>query len=364
MPSPSASPRLIIAAGGTGGHIYPGLAVGRELRARHPDAVILFVGTSRGLEDEIIGKEGFDVEILRAKPLRGGSLARKIKGVMALAPAYRDARRLLRRFRPDAVVGVGGYISGPLLLAASRRRIPTLILEPNFDPGLTNLWLARFVDAAAVAWDETAKHFRGKAFVAGNPIRSEIAEVPDVVPAGHLRVLLFGGSQGSQVLNEAMVAALPHLLPTERFRITHQTGPGQVDEVRAAYAEHDVEARVERYLPHMEREYAACDIVVSRAGATTCAELCAAGRGAVLVPLELAGGHQRHNAAALDRAGAATVYYEGELNGPSLANTLIDLADDPRRIVEMGRRAREIGKPDATARIVDRLEELLQIRLS
>ena len=364
MSSTSAGPRLIIAAGGTGGHIYPGLAVGKEFRARRPDADILFVGTSRGLEDEIIGEAGFEVEILSAKPLRGGSLLRKIKGLWALAPAYRDARRLLRRFRPDAVVGVGGYISGPLLLAASRNGIPTLILEPNFDPGLTNLWLARFVDAAAVAWEETAAHFRGKAIVSGNPIRSEIAAVPDIVLAGHLRVLLFGGSQGSQILNDAMVAALPHLLPHERFQITHQTGPGQVGEVREAYGEHGVEARIEPYLAHMDQEYAACDIVVSRAGATTCAELAAAGRGAVLVPLELAGGHQRHNAEALKRSHAAVVINEAELTGPGLAGTLAELADDPRRVVEMGSRARENGKPDATERIVDRLEELLQARPS
>jgi UDP-N-acetylglucosamine--N-acetylmuramyl-(pentapeptide) pyrophosphoryl-undecaprenol N-acetylglucosamine transferase len=360
LSSNSASPRLIIAAGGTGGHIYPGLAVAEEFRGRFADAEVLFVGTSRGLESKVFGDAGYEVEILRAKPLRGGSLLRKIRGVWELLPAYRDAGRLLRRVRPDAVVGVGGYISGPLLLAASRRRIPTLILEPNFDPGLTNLWLARFVDAAAVAWEDTATHFRGKGFVAGNPVRPEIAAVPDLTVTDRLRVLLFGGSQGSTALNDAMVAALPHLQPRERFAIVHQTGPDHLEGVRVAYARHGFDARVEAYLPHMDREYAGCDLVVSRAGATTCAELCAAGRGAVLVPLELAGGHQRHNADAMRRAGAAVVVPEAELKGRWLAATLAELAGDPRRIVELGRRARENGRPDAAARIVDRLGELLQ----
>ena len=360
VPSTAATPRLIIAAGGTGGHIYPGLAVAREFRERHPRADVLFVGTSRGFEKEIIGNAGFDVEVLRAEPLRGGSLVRKLKGVWTLLPALSDARRLLRRFGPDAVVGVGGYSSGPLLLAASRRRIPTLILEPNFEPGLTNLWLARFVDAAAVAWVETGTHFRGKAFVAGNPIRPEIAAVPDVVVGDRLKVLLFGGSQGSHVLNEAMVAALPRLQDSESFEITHQTGPADLERVRGAYDEHGLEARVEPYLQQMDREYASCDIVVSRSGATTCAELAAAGRGGILVPLELAGGHQRHNAEALERAGAAMVIAEAELTGPHLTTTLLELADDPRRVVEMGRLARDNARPDATARIVDKLEELVQ----
>jgi len=349
--------RLLIAAGGTGGHIYPGLAVGREFAARHADAEVMFVGTSRGLEEKIIGGAGFPVHLLRAQPLRGGSLARKAKGALALFPALRDAGKLLRKLQPDAVVGVGGYVSGPLLLSASLRRIPTLILEPNFDPGLTNKWLARFVDAAAVAWDDTARHFRGKAFVAGNPIRPEIAAVPDVVADAGLRVLLFGGSQGSRILNDAMVAALPHLPPD--IEITHQTGPADLERVRAAYAEADREARVEPYLPAMDGEYAHCTIVVSRAGATTCAELAAAGRGAILVPLELAGAHQRYNAEALRESGAAEVIPESALNGDSLAQALNALASNPDRCIEMGAAARQNAKPDATTKIVDHLEKLI-----
>ncbi|SVA81775.1 uncharacterized protein METZ01_LOCUS134629, partial [marine metagenome] len=347
----------------------------REFAIRHSDAQISFVGTNRGLEDRIIGKAGFDIHLLRAEPLRGGSMLRKIRSTFALLPALSDAHCLLRKLKPDAVVGVGGYISGPLLLSAARQGIPTLILEPNYVPGLTNKWLARWVDAAAVAWEDTAQHFRGKAFVAGNPIRPEIATVPDLVLAGEgtpgskkqfnllsgapLRVLLFGGSQGSRVLNDAMITALTHL-PNESTDIVHQTGPSDLERVRAAYTESNFSARIEPYLLNMDTEYARCHVVVSRAGATTCAELAAAGRGAILVPLELAGGHQRHNAKALERQGAALLIEEGELDGLTLATTLMQLGDAPQRCIEMGRQARRQAKPKATAQIVDELDKLLR----
>ena len=357
MASTNQSARLLLAAGGTGGHIYPGLAIAGEFQARHPGAEIVFVGTPRGLEERIIGGAGFEVHMLRAEPLRGGSLGRKIKGGLALFPAAVDANRLLREFRPDAVVGVGGYISGPLLLLAALRRIPTLILEPNFDPGLANRWLARFVDAAAVAWQDTARHFGRKAFVSGNPIRAEIAAVPDVEISAELHVLLFGGSQGSRILNEAMVAALPLLAGD--IAITHQTGPAELEQVRAAYAEAGRQGRIEPYLPDMNQEYERCAIVVSRAGATTCAELAAAGRGAILVPLELAGGHQRHNAGALEKADAAIVMPEAELTGTRLARTLNDLATNPEKCVALGNAARKQAKPNATTKIVDKIEALI-----
>lgn len=373
MPDDNRSARLLIAAAGTGGHIYPGLAVGREFAVRHPGAEVVFVGTSRGLENEIIGRAGFPLRHVRAAPLRGGSIGRKLEGVLALLPALRDAGRLLREVRPDVVFGVGGYTAGPLVLVAALRHVPTLILEPNVDPGLANKWLARFVDAAAVAFEETARHFPGKAFVSGNPVRAEIAAVGDVVaPAedggrtrepstaakrSDFRVLLFGGSQGSRVLNDAMIAALRQL--DSGVDVTHQTGANDLERVRTAYERAGRQARIEPYLPDMPDEYARCHIVVSRAGATTCAELAAAGRGAILVPLTLAGAHQRHNAEALARAGAAEMIPEPALTGETLAAMLNDLAKHPRRYVAMGRAARARARPDATKQIVDKLDELI-----
>ncbi len=356
MPTDSRKPRLLIAAGGTGGHIYPGLAVAREFAQRHPQAHVVFVGTSRGLEEKIIGGAGFEVRTLPAEPLRGGSIGRRIKGLLALLPSFAGARGLLRDLQPSAVLGVGGYVSGPILLAAALRRVPTLILEPNYDPGLTNKWLGRFVDAAAVAWSDTERHFPGKSFVSGNPIRPEIAEVPDVRAATEMQVLVFGGSQGSRILNDAMIASLSTL--PANLSLTHQTGPADLERVRAAYEKAARSDRVEPYLPHMAEEYARCHVVVSRAGATTCAELAAAGRGAILVPLELAGAHQRHNALALQRAGAAEMITEAELTGPGIAGALADLAGSPQRYVDMGAQARANARPDATAKIVDKLEEL------
>ncbi len=366
-------PHVLIAAGGTGGHIYPGLAVAHEFISRHPDADVTFVGTPRGLEGELVGEAGFRIEMLRVEPLRGRSLWCKLTGILALFPALRDASRLLRRERPDAVVGVGGYLSGPILLSASLKGIPTLIIEPNFEPGLANKWLARFVDSAAVAWAPTAEHFRGKAFVSGNPVRTEICAVPDVDVGTSFNVLLFGGSQGSRPLNDAMIAALPFLKPaaapdgdagdeTQPIRVMHQTGPDDLDRVRTAYEEHGIDARVEPYLHEMAREYARAAIIVSRSGATTCAELTAAGRGAVLVPLELAGGHQRYNAEALESQGAAVVVAQAELSGKKLAETLHELAAKPNRCAEMGARARRLARPNAAARIVDRLDELIAAR--
>jgi UDP-N-acetylglucosamine--N-acetylmuramyl-(pentapeptide) pyrophosphoryl-undecaprenol N-acetylglucosamine transferase len=355
----NAALRILVAAGGSGGHFYPALAVVNALQARQPDAEVAFAATRRGLEGKLAAQAGFPVAMVRVQPLRGGSLWRRLKSVAVLPVAAIDAWRLLSRFRPDVVMGVGGYLSGPLLAMASLRRIPTLVVEPNVTPGMANRWLARFVDAAAVTWEETMAAFGQKAFLSGNPVRSEITRVPDAVPADSLAVLLVGGSQGARALNEAMVAALPLLEPhADRLRITHQTGPADLEMVRSAYEGSSISARVEPYLDAMAGEYAAHDLVICRAGATTCAELTAAGRAAIMVPLPAAGGHQRHNAEALERARAALMIEQADLTPEHLTRTLLDLLDSPRRRAEMARQARSLARPDAARVIVDRLLEL------
>ena len=354
----------MIAAGGTGGHIYPGLAIANALRERRPGADVTFAATSRGLEADLVGRSGYRVEMVRVEPLRGGSMWKKLKGAFTLPLALADARRLLRRCRPDAVMGVGGYLSGPLLAVAALRRIPTLILEPNVTPGLTNRLLARLVDAAAVAWPETTRHFGSKGFVSGNPVRPEIAAVQPLElnqdGAGPRRLLLFGGSQGARPLNLAMIEALQRLeAHRDRISVTHQTGPSDLDIVRDAYRRHQVVATVEPYVDAMERAYEEADLVISRAGATTCAELAVVGRPAVLVPLPAAGGHQSDNAEAMQRAGAAILLPQAELTGATLASTILKLLDNPRRLEQMAECARTIAKPEATKAIVDRLEALI-----
>ncbi len=351
--------RVLVAAGGSGGHFYPALAVVDELIARRSDAQITFAATGRGLEGKLAAEAGYSVEMVRVEPLRGGSILRRLKSAAVLPIAAIDAWRLLSRCRPDVVMGVGGYLSGPLLAMASLRRVPTLLVEPNVTPGMANMWLARFVDAAAVAWKETAEYFGKKAFLSGNPVRAEISHVPDAEPGEDLPVLLIGGSQGAHALNEAMIGVLPLLEPfAERFRVTHQTGPSDLEMVRSAYESSAISARVEPYLDAMADEYSACDLVVCRAGATTCAELTAAGRGALMVPLPAAGGHQRHNARALERAGAAIVIDQADLSPERLARTLLALLESPQRREEMARKARALAMPHATGTIADRLLEL------
>jgi len=353
--------RVLVAAGGTGGHLYPAVAVAREIKNRHPEAEVIFVGTRRGLEKRLVPDAGFPLELVRVEPLRGGSFLRKVKGVLQLFPAMIESSRLLKRTRPHVVMGVGGYVAGPLLAVAALSRIPTLILEPNAVPGLTNRWLSALVDAAALGWEETIRYFRKNGFVTGNPVREEVARVTPRPETDTMQLLVFGGSQGSHVLNRAVVDALPRLTSyRDRLQITHQTGKSELDWVRVAYKKEGFAARIEPYLEDMASEYQSCDLVVSRAGATTCAELAAAGRGAVLVPLPLAGGHQRHNAEAMERAGAAQVIAQTELSGERLAQTVIDLLGDPERRKGMAQAARAIARPEAARAIVDRLDQLVQ----
>lgn len=367
-PSPAPPPssprpgglRLLVAAGGTGGHVYPALAVVNELRRRRREVEAIFAGTDRGLEATLAEKAGHRVEMIRVEPLRGGSLLRRVRALALLPAALVDAARLLDRVQPSVVMGVGGYLSGPLLLAAWWRRVPTLLLEPNVTPGLTNRWLAPFVDIAAVAWRETADFYGSRALVTGAPVRPEITAVPSREPGPRMTLLLFGGSQGARALNRAMVDALPRLRRAgDRIAIIHQTGEADLEEVRTAYRAAGVEARIDPYLHDMGDAYATCDLVIGRGGAATCAEVAAAGRPAILVPLPLAGGHQRDNAAALRRAGAVVVIPPEELDGPRLAAEILALLEDRGRRSRMIRAACELARPRAAARIAETIEGLV-----
>jgi UDP-N-acetylglucosamine--N-acetylmuramyl-(pentapeptide) pyrophosphoryl-undecaprenol N-acetylglucosamine transferase len=241
--------------------------------------------------------------------------------------------------------------------------VPTLILEPNATPGLANRWLSPFVDAAALAWEETKTFFGPKSFVSGNPVREVITRVPPRPVGADLSLLVFGGSQGSRILNRAVVAALPQLTAVkDRLKVTHQTGEADLESVRSAYRQSGFRARVEPYLDAMEKEYADCDLVICRAGATTCAELAAAGRASLLVPLALAGGHQRDNAEMMVREGAARMLEEETLTGESLARTILELLDAPERRQSMAECARRLARPDAAKIIVERILQLAGLR--
>ncbi len=348
---------MIISAGGTGGHIYPGVAVAREFLARDASGEVLFVGTARGLETTIVPREGFRLETLEAAALKGVSMVKRLASLARLPKGFLEALGILRRFRPDVVVGVGGYASGPILLMASLSRYPTMVIEPNAMPGFTNRVLARFVRAAAVTFEESLAWFGKRGVVTGNPVRSDFVGLAKKQRGDRTHLLVFGGSQGSRALNNAMIAALPHLaeaIGAGRLTITHQTGPREHDAVRDAYAAAGVDADVRPYIDRMVDAFAGADLLLCRAGATTVAEVAVAGKAAIFVPFPQASDdHQRKNAEAFVRAGAGRMLLERDLTGERVAREILDLGSDPVAIDRMEEASRALARTDAAARAVD-----------
>jgi UDP-N-acetylglucosamine--N-acetylmuramyl-(pentapeptide) pyrophosphoryl-undecaprenol N-acetylglucosamine transferase len=359
---------VLIAGGGTGGHLYPGIAVAREIVAHVPDAQVAFVGTAAGIESRVVPREGFALETIRSAGLKGKSVASLARGIGLLPASAIDAWRVISRRRPSIVIGVGGYSSGPVVLLAALRGIPTMLMEQNAMPGVTNRLLARFVRAAAVTYDESSRFFAGRAFLAGNPVRPEFfggehdehGSPRGVDQRRAARVLVFGGSQGAHAINVAMVEAAPRLVAAAPgLEITHQTGERDLEMVRDGYRRAGLQARVEPFLYAMDREMKAADVIVCRAGATTLAELTAAGRPSILIPLPTAtDDHQRKNAEALVVNGAARMIEQRSLTGELLAAEVAALAGNEAEHRAMSAAARRMAKPDAARVIVDRILEL------
>jgi UDP-N-acetylglucosamine--N-acetylmuramyl-(pentapeptide) pyrophosphoryl-undecaprenol N-acetylglucosamine transferase len=349
---------VLIAGGGTGGHLYPGIAVARELLARVPDARVTFVGTAAGIESRVIPREQLALETIRSAGLKGKSAAALLRGMSLLPLSALDAWRVISRRRPSVVIGVGGYSSGPVVALAALRGVPTLLMEQNATPGLTNRLLARIVRSAAVTYEESLAIFGGKAVVAGNPVRPEFfTAAAATAGSGTPRVLVFGGSQGAHAINVAMVEAATALASaTPAVQLTHQTGERDLAMVRDGYAAAGLTARVEPFLYEMDREMREADVIVCRAGATTLAELTAAGRASILIPLPTAtDDHQRRNAEALVRQGAARAIDQRELTGQRLAREVLALARDAAARGQMADAARGMARPDAARVIVDRV---------
>jgi len=361
---------VLIAGGGTGGHLYPGIAVARELMSRDPRTTVVFVGTAAGIEARVIPREGFELELIRSSGLKGKSAVDRLRGAALLPQSAIDAWRVISRRRPSIVVGVGGYSSGPVVATARLRGIPTLLMEQNAMPGLANRSLAWVVDAAAVTYEESVRFFGRKAFMAGNPVRpeffgdrvpvQEVAHDEQSSPRGAARVLVFGGSQGAHAINVAMVEAASRLgAEAARLAVTHQTGERDLEMVREGYRQAGWQARVEPFLFSMDREMRAADLVVCRAGATTLAELTAAGRPSILIPLPTAtDDHQRKNAQAMVGAGAAVLLEQRELTGERLADAIVTLVDRRNERRQMSEAARRLARPDAARVIADRIAEL------
>jgi UDP-N-acetylglucosamine--N-acetylmuramyl-(pentapeptide) pyrophosphoryl-undecaprenol N-acetylglucosamine transferase len=352
----ASGPTTLIAAGGTGGHIFPGIAVAQELMRRDPTRRIVFIGTARGLEGRLVPRAGYELALLPIRPLVGLGWLRTLRGLLALPMGMLRALALVLRLRPDAVLGIGGYAGGPVVLIAALLGIRTVILEPNAAPGFTNRLLGPFVRHAACAYEEACRTFGRKGVLTGNPVRSELAHIPGKAHAAPFTLLVFGGSQGSRALNQALTRALPLLPGADRLRIVHQTGVSMHSEVAAASVAAGRGDEILPFLDDMDRRYAEADLVLARSGATTCAELAAAGKAAILVPFaHAAGDHQRVNARAFADAGAALVIEEQQLSGAVLANAVCGLIDDPLRIASMERAARALARPDATTRVAELL---------
>ncbi len=357
------SPRVLMSGAGIGGHLYPGVAVAQEIRRRHPRSRVVFAGIGRDMEVQPLRRAGFALERVHSAGLKGKSAGALLRGLSMLPLSAWDAWRVISRVSPHVVIGLGGYSSGAIVLIAALRRVPTMLLEQNAVPGMTNRLLAPFVTAAAVSHEPTLSHFRGKGFLSGNPVRAGFFEPspPSSVRRPELHLLVLGGSQGAHAINVALMAAAPLLVEASvPVVVTHQTGERDHGAVRQAYAEAGLVARVEPFLEHMADAMREADIVVCRAGATTLAELAAVGRAALLVPLPgAADGHQRLNADVLVRAGAAEVVPQEGMTGTVLAERLLQLAGDRERRGRMAASARVLARPDAVRVIVDQTERLI-----
>ncbi len=355
--------RVIIAGGGTGGHLFPGLAVAEEFKNRDASTEVIFVGTEFGIEARVVPREGYPIKFVRAEGLVGVSAVKKIKAAIKMFLSVIDSYKIIKAVRPDIVIGVGGYASGAIVFLAFLLSIPTIILEQNSVPGLTNKVLGRFVDTVCITYQESIPFFpKTKTFLTGNPIRMHIFK--GNIGAGHklfslgeglFTVFVFGGSSGASSINTALVDALNHLRDLkDKVQFLHQTGQRDYETVRNAYRRADFKGTITPFIYQMGEAYAVADIVISRAGATTLAELTALGKPAILVPYPYAAGnHQEMNARKLKGISAAKMILDSELKGEILADSIRELYMNEAIRTEMQKNSRSVGRPDACAKVVD-----------
>ncbi len=347
--------RIVIAGGGTGGHLYPGIALAHEFMRLRPGSSVLFVGTERGLEARVVPREGFALATIRVRGIVGRGVWQAAASLARLPAALGQAWTVLRRFRPDLVIGVGGYAAGPTIVAARLMRRAIVLLEQNVVPGVTNRLLAPLADLVVAAFDESKAACRGRVEVMGNPVRREVAAAGRTPLPDTPSLLVFGGSQGAVAINRAVTGGLERLAAIPGLSIVHQTGSNDHAATLAAYGAAGVTATVEPYLDDMGTAYANASLVVSRAGATTVAELTACGRPAVLIPYpHAAHNHQERNARALEAAGAAHVILERDLTAARLGEVVGSLLSDRPRLTRMAEASRNVGRPDAGEQIARR----------
>jgi UDP-N-acetylglucosamine--N-acetylmuramyl-(pentapeptide) pyrophosphoryl-undecaprenol N-acetylglucosamine transferase len=342
--------RILIADGGTGGHIFPAIAVADELKSRKEVDAILFTGTPIGLESEILPRYGYDLRLIHVGGLIGKNLFTRTKTLMQLPFAYLESSRILKEFHPDIVIGFGAYSSGPVLVAAYRRKIPVLLVEPNAVPGFTNRMALKFSNAVAVPYQDQKGVFHGKAVVTGTPVRQL---KPSKIAQDSLVVGILGGSQGSRILNQTITAALPELIKEkDRMHIIHQTGKSDFNWVKERYQQIAPFYEVVPFIYDVEQFYNRCDLLVCRSGAITLAEITAMGKPAILVPLATSThGHQEQNARRLVDAGAARMILQKDLAVESLMRELQEILSSPALLESMGNDSRALGKPEAARNV-------------
>jgi UDP-N-acetylglucosamine--N-acetylmuramyl-(pentapeptide) pyrophosphoryl-undecaprenol N-acetylglucosamine transferase len=345
--------RAVLAGGGTGGHVIPALAIAQELRSRY-NAEILFIGTARGIETRLVPAAGFPLELIEVGALNRVSLATRLKTAFTLPRAILASWKLLAGFKPGVVIGVGGYASGPAMMAAILRRTPTLIFEPNVIPGFANRMVARFATAAAVHFQATSQYFRHST-VTGVPVRQQFFTIPARRPGDRPSLLLFGGSQGSRALNQVLVESLRAL--NDRIpglHIVHQTGEKEYASVAKSYLDASVSAEVSPFIDNMATAFAAADLLICRSGASTVAEVTAAGKPAIFVPLPTAAdNHQFKNAELLAQNHAAVLLEEKDLTPQNFVEQVSSLLNDRSRLLAMSEAARKLAHPDAAASIAE-----------
>jgi UDP-N-acetylglucosamine--N-acetylmuramyl-(pentapeptide) pyrophosphoryl-undecaprenol N-acetylglucosamine transferase len=353
--------RLLIAGGGTGGHLFPGVAIAEEVRARWPGAAVRFVGTARGIEAKVLPQLGWDLTLIQVSGLKTVGALGALKGLLRLPRALWQARRAVKAFAPDVVIGVGGYASGPVLLMARLAGIPTAICEQNSIPGFTNKILGKMVRAVFLAFDEPRRFFRAsKVIVSGNPVRRELVArltapaPPSSASSAPLAVMVCGGSQGAVAVNQLASEALIALAKDRPLTIVHQTGEADLDKIARAYRDAGVSADCRAFIADMASEYARADVVVARAGATTVAELAIAGKPAIFIPYPFAAdNHQEINAREMAAAGGALMFRQAELTAAGLAQHLDKLLRDEALRIRMGSVMKSLARPQAAATVVD-----------
>jgi UDP-N-acetylglucosamine--N-acetylmuramyl-(pentapeptide) pyrophosphoryl-undecaprenol N-acetylglucosamine transferase len=347
--------KILFAGGGTGGHLFSGIAVADLIRKEFPEASLLFVGTPRGLEKEIVPACGYPLKLIQITPLKGSGLKTWPKTLWDLPKAYAQAKSILRDFQPDIVLGIGGYASGPVVLAAHRRKIFTAIIEQNSYPGLTNRILGRFVDKIFIAFQKAREFFPPqKTFLTGNPVRN-FPPPPKEKPTEPFTVFVFGGSQGAHALNQALIQALPRLEPLKnKIYLIHQTGKNDFTWVKGGYEARGFHAEVFSFSTEVAPHYQRAHLALCRAGAGTVAELRLQGLPSILVPYPFAtDNHQYFNAKEMVDQGAALLCPNEKLTGDFVAEKIIILMEDRQALKEMGERALAMAHPDAAREILD-----------